>query len=437
MHGSDEMKDTYRFSVRLFYRVYIVLVVCIIIIGTLLEYIINEYDFQDSQQYITNTHKNLLNLVVYKLSKFDQSEWMNEIRLISKQTNLQLFLFNKETLAADEATLNELSKGEILGLFNDKDVLSLYMQINHSPYIIELEVNEKVITNDFQWVPIVFYSLIALVIFLLIHPFAKQLLQLKSAAYKIGQGEFSTRLISAKGSTLSPIVDAFDTMTKEIEKLVTRQRDLTNAVSHELRTPLARLKFAFEDLEIQSTDKSWVNDINEMRNDVIELETLIDEMLGYAEATQIEDFVRSDIHVMSLINDLTHSMYPDNITLKKCFDDSINKQTVIQADEHFIFRALSNILRNSISFAEQLCIVDVTRIDDFIHIRISDDGPGIDSELKDRIFDPFYKVNNKNRHSGYGLGLAIAKSIIIKHEGTVQFVKGELKGACVLITLPI
>lgn len=416
---------------------YIVLVICIIIIGTLLEYIINEYDFQDSQQYITNTHKNLLNLVVYKLSKFDQSEWINEIDTISKQTKLTLFLFNKKTLAADEETLNELSNGKILSLFNEKNMLSLYLQIHHSPYIIELEVKEKVITNDFQWVPIVFYSLIALVIFLLIHPFAKQLLQLKSAAYKIGQGEFSTRIILTKGSTLSPIVDAFDTMTKEIEKLVIRQRDLTNAVSHELRTPLARLKFAFEDLEIQSTDKLWINDINEMRNDVIELEVLIDEMLSYAEATQIEDFVKSDVHIVSLINDLTHSMYHENITLKKHIDTSVNKQTVIQADEHFIFRALSNILRNSISFSKQLCIVDVTRINNFIQIRISDDGPGIDNELKDRIFDPFYKVNNKNRHSGYGLGLAIAKNIILKHEGTIQFIEGKLKGACVLIVLPI
>ena len=420
----------------LFYKVYLVLVISIIIIGSILDYFINQIDNASYFQHQIDLYKPILILINDKLSDSPAKDIQTKADELAKQFDLSLSLLELNGFAGDKSITTELSSGEIVTLYNIDDSLSLYLQINNSRYILELEVEEKQIDIKTRWVPLIFYLLIAFVVFLMTRPFANQLMKLKKAAINIGQGNFDTRLTMPKNSTLYPISDAFDTMTQEIDTLMTRQRDLINAVSHELRTPLARLKFAFEELSSHSEDDNWINNINEMRADVTELELLIDEMLRYAEAVQIDAFSKKPVYLKRLINDLFQSMRPGEINLGKYFTNAINSDFIIYGDEHSLFRALSNILRNSISFAETKCNIEVSSLKNKIIINISDDGPGIESKLVKRIFEPFVKLNTKKRKSGYGLGLAIAKNIITKHKGEIRIVQGNLKGACFQIIFP-
>lgn len=420
----------------LFYKTYLVLVVSIVIIGSILDYFINQIDNESYFQQQIELNKPILVLVHDKLSESPSQEMQIKLDELTKQLNISLSLLEMNSFAGDKEIATELSSGKIITLYNTDDSLSLYLQINNSRFILELEVENKQLNTKTRWIPLVFYLLIAFVVFLITRPFASQLIKLKKAAINLGQGNFETRLTMPKNSTLYPISDAFDTMTQEIDSLMARQRDLTNAVSHELRTPLARLKFAFEELELQSEKQSWVENIDDMRADVTELETLIDEMLRYAEATQIEKVSKKPVYLKELINDLFQSMRPDKTNLEKCFIKDTSNDFVILGDEHSLFRALSNILRNSISFAETKCNIIVSSAKDEIVIEIADDGPGIEPKLVKRIFEPFVKLNTNKRKGGYGLGLAIAKNIITKHKGEIRIVQGNLKGACFQIVFP-
>ncbi len=431
----SQANETQNFSNQLFYRAYFALVLCIIIIGSLLDFFINQTDSDAYIKDVIKSHQPVFALIQNSLDQQEHKLWHSEIDRLSQLTQLNISLLNLKNFASNEELMQQLATGITLSLYDENDTISLYQQINNTAYIIEIDTTEHKMTN-FSWIPILFYSLIALVIFLLIQPFAKQLMCLKAAAIKIGKGDFATRLTMPKNSTLFPIADAFDTMTQEIENLMLRQRDLTNAVSHELRTPLARLKFAFEALEIHSQDHKWIENINEMRLDVTELENLIDEMLLYAQANQIEEIEEKNIRIIELVNDLVQSVHEKTIEITINHDKNINIETIILGDEHSLFRALSNILRNSISFAEKQCHINVSINAKSLTINIIDDGPGINADIIERIFEPFIKIDNIKRKSGYGLGLAIAKSIISKHNGQITVSNNLNKGACFSVSFP-
>ncbi len=421
----------------LFYKVSIILVVSIIIVGSTLDYLVNQSELEEYYNDMIESNKPLINVVNERLQRVPQIQWQKEISYINSASKLSISLFEMTELAGDKNILVDLSKGKLVSLYGKNDGLSLYKMIDNSSLVLEVEILDYPITKIRRWIPLLFYSILILVIYLLSRPFAKQLLKLKNAAQKIGEGDFSTRLSMTKSSTLYPIADAFDTMTEEIETLIHRQRDLTNGVSHELRTPLARLKFAFEELETQSKNKELINNINGMRGDVIELEKLIDEMLLYAQANQIKKVEKKEIMILELIDDLIAGIDEDKIEIIKKIDADINLQTMVYVGERLLFRALSNILRNSISFCKNQCKVEVLIIKENLVIKIIDDGPGIDSKIINRIFEPFVKVDSINRKSGYGLGLAIAHNIIKKHDGDVRVKNLNPHGACFSIEIPL
>jgi signal transduction histidine kinase len=429
--------DSQQLSGKLFYRVYFVLVICIILIGTFLDSFINQTEIEQDSHYLKKLYKPAFVLISERLKNTSSNQWKNEITQLSSLLEFPINLFHIEDFSTNQEFISSLSNTNIIGLYDENDSLSLYMRVENSQYIIEIETLKKGSNKGMRWIPIVFYLLIALVLFILVQPFARQLLQLRAAAIRFGKGNFSTRITMPKSSTLYPITDAFDTMTREIESLMLRQRDLTNAVSHELRTPLARLKFSFELLESSISDEKTLEDINHMRDDVDELELLVNEMLCYAEANQIKDYAKNNIIIIEFIDKILNDIEPNGLNLVKNIHKSIHPKTIIHGDEFSLIRALSNIIRNSISFAESTCHTMATVKNNTLSILISDDGPGIDEKFKNQLFDPFFKIDNIKRKSGSGLGLAIAKTIIKKHKGSIQIVNGELKGACFEIKLPL
>ncbi|MCF6301392.1 MAG: ATP-binding protein, partial [Proteobacteria bacterium] len=332
---------------------------------------------------------------------------------------------------------NQLSNGVLLALFDAEDNLTLYQRVGESSSIIGMEVPFRPsATNERLWISALFYFLIAVVVFLLVRPFARHLLKLKSAAINFGLGDFSSRLDLPVNTTLTPIADAFNTMANKIERLLLTQRDLVNSVSHELRTPLARLKFGFEELEFFDSTDQTISSINAMKCDVKELETLIDEMLQYAEVNQVQNFSKKTVSLKRLIKQLVLDVRTETISIIVVFADSVNNNDEIMCNQKSGQRALANVLRNALRFAESTCEIRIDRSEKWIFIDISDDGSGVNKLDTERVFEPFYRGNDRSQAVGYGLGLAIAQTITIKHEGSLTISHGSLKGACFRFCFP-
>jgi signal transduction histidine kinase len=425
-----------KFSNRLFTRFYVVLVATLIVISSGLEYILSRIDQADALEHTIENHQPIFNLLGHVLAQQDPAQWDQSIQALQAEFQ-QPLLLTLADFAADQGTLATLQSGEVLALFDATDNLTLYRRVSDTERVVGFSAAMPELTDQRKWVLPVFYALLALVLFTLVRPFARQLLQLKQAAVDLGTGDFSARVEVPASTTLAPIADAFNAMTLKIKSLMLTQRDLVNAVSHELRTPLARLKFSFEELSMNPDADQMQQTVAAMRDDVKELEQLIDEMLRYAEVNQIKAFSMKAVGIQGLLEDLVDSHQQPGIDLRLVLASNFDETHELLCHEMSINRALSNVLRNALSFAQQQCVVSAHIKSDQLVVDVNDDGPGLAGVNTDRLFEPFFRVSQEQRKSGYGLGLSIAHTIAQKHHGQLTVATGDLPGACFRFTLPL
>ncbi len=426
-----------QFSNRIFTRFYVVIVITLIVLGSSLEYILNQMDQSDALEDIKQTNQPTFDLISYALQKGDESQWDDLISELQNQVDVPLMLMQLVDFAADEWTLEKLSNGDMLALFDVNDNLTLYQRMGDTDAVLAIEAQLLEVKDQRAWVLPVFYLLLAVVLYSLIRPFANQLFQLKKAAVDLGSGDFSARVEVPASTTLAPIADAFNAMTQKIKHLMLTQRDLVNSVSHELRTPLARLKFSFEELASIKDEQTLNHTITDMKADVSELELLIDEMLRYAEVNQIKSFVKKSVNIHMMFKELVNVYENPNISLSTEISSNITTEASLPCHELSMNRAFSNVIRNGISFAKTQCIIRVQQEADDLLVDICDDGVGLEGVNLDRIFEPFFKVAKKHRKAGYGLGLSIAHTIAKKHQGTLEVIAGPLPGACFRFVIPL
>ena len=101
-------------------------------------------------------------------------------------------------------------------------------------------------------------------------------------------------------------------------------------------------------------------------------------------------------------------------------------------------RCLANVIENAIFYAQ--CVrIELRRHPDHIHVIVSDDGPGIPAEQRERVFEPFVRLEpSRNRHTGgSGLGLAIARHIVRAHGGDIRLETAREGGLSVTLSLPL
>ncbi len=425
--------STERFSGRLFYRVYFAVVICIVVIGSILDYVAGQSVEADRLTEFESHVTPVFQLLNNTLDNMPAVQWQTEVNRLSQVSGRDIGLYDSSDFSADPDFNAELETGALIALFDAEDELTFFQRMPESDRILSItapDFNTAAVSQ--VWLVTTFYILVAIAIFFLFRPFARDLLKLKMAASTLGQDDFSSRIAVTGRSSLMPVLQTFNRMADNIERLVNAQRDLTNAVSHELRTPLARLKFAFEALESEQPDA--INSIDAMRVDVEELESLIEEMLCYAEINQIDTLSTTIVPLHSIIAQAVES----ERTAETAISTRVSADCdglLIECDSHHLIRAVRNVLRNAIRHAESQCRLSVMMESGWICVDIDDDGAGIAPEHRARIFEPFYK-SDQNASEGFGLGLSIARRIMQKHLGELKLAQSNLGGACFRFSLP-
>ena len=220
--------------------------------------------------------------------------------------------------------------------------------------------------------------------------------------------------------------------------------DFIAHVSHELRSPLTNIRAYTETLLSDmvldaATQKEAFNVINEetgrlilLVNDVLDLSRM---EVGSLKLNQ--DEVVMDRLVQQCVTDLRASASSKKITLQTNYHPKLPK---LYADREKLSVVINNIITNAIKYtAENGTVFVETNIDDdFVYIKVSDTGFGIEPEHLDKIFQKFYRVDRQETADvqGTGLGLTISKEIVNLHGGDIS-VSSELnQGTEVTIKLP-
>jgi two-component system sensor kinase ParS len=269
-------------------------------------------------------------------------------------------------------------------------------------------------------------------------PMWRDLEAMKAATARVGQGNFEVRAEVARSSFLAPIASAFNAMAARVQALLRSHRDLEQSVAHELRTPLAQLKF---DLELARTTESRDERearFNDMTRDVNELEDLVNELLVLANLREAPPYTPRAVPSRELLGDVLRRANDEMRAAGKsvAIEAPGHVPEMLSCDAKYMSRALVNVVRNAVRYAATKVAVTVERAGTRTVINVDDDGPGVPPEQRDRLFEPFTRLENSRARDtgGVGLGLAIVKSVAEWHGGEARISDSPLGGARVSIS---
>ena len=281
------------------------------------------------------------------------------------------------------------------------------------------------------------FGIVAILVFFFVRPFWRDLLAVRRAAEAVGRGQFEARAHVGGHSALRELAGAFNTMTQQVASLLQSHRTLTSAVSHELRTPLARLRFSHSLAREEATPEAKDRFLARMERDIAEIDELTTELLDYARLERGAPAIRlQSVPTEPWLEDL----------LADARDQAGGPQPAVQivaevgvdsmrCEPRYMARAVVNLLRNALKHARSTVRVSLRRENDRTVIDVDDDGTGIEAHDRERLFEPFVRLDgSRDRESGgFGLGLAIVRQVARWHGGEASITESPLGGARVTI----
>ena len=341
---------------------------------------------------------------------------------------LRLKLVQRDNQHLSEREQKLLAAGQVVVR---EDFMKFLAPIDDGPQLLEIKLPEEP-----KWLYLWAYGFLgvslAIVLYFWVRPHWRDLEHIRLAAQRFGDNDLGSRILLPSRSTVRSLAGHFNQMAERIEGLIANQRELTNAVSHELRTPIARLSFELDQLRQQSDPRQSRALINDMYADLGELEEMVSELLTYASlepgATQV---TREHIEAHSWLDSVIGAVALEaeaqgvQLSLRTCEVD------VIQIEPRFMARAVINLLRNAIRYADRRVEVSLVKFGSGYEVRVNDDGPGVPLEGRTKIFEPFLRLDasRDRRTGGFGLGLALVKRVSQWHGGQVEVQDSEWGGA--------
>jgi two-component system, OmpR family, sensor kinase len=273
-----------------------------------------------------------------------------------------------------------------------------------------------------------------------LRPHWRDLERLKLTAERFGKGRLGERTHITSSSNIGSLAHVFDTMAADIETLLNQQRDLLNAVSHELRTPLTRLDFGVALALSDELPPATRERLQGLVAHIRELDELVLELLSYSRLQNPQRLPeRVDVALDEFIDSVLGSVDEDLTAPDVVIDVLLQgAQERFVLDPRLTARALQNLLRNAMRYCEKRIQVGVLVSRDECEIWVDDDGIGIPDIERERVFEPFYRLDRSRDRAtgGFGLGLAISRRALETQGGTLTVEASPLGGARFRLWLP-
>ena len=267
--------------------------------------------------------------------------------------------------------------------------------------------------------------------------------RLQLAGQRVAAGDLSVRVspsVGGRTDDIALLAHDFDVMTERVEGLLKSQQRLMRDVSHELRSPLARLQ-ALLSISRQNADAESASQIDRMELEIERLDELIGEILAYTRLEATKSINRRPTDLVDLVRNVVDSASLEGQAAGTEVALSGPARCLMKLDSGLIQRAIENVIRNAIKYTAPDTTVDVAieAQPDSVRIVVDDHGFGVPEESIDRIFEPFFRVDDsRSAHSGSGgIGLAIADRSIRLHGGSIRARNRETGGLRVVVELPV
>ncbi len=259
--------------------------------------------------------------------------------------------------------------------------------------------------------------------------------QMSHVTGKIAMGQFDARVEELRRDELGRLGAEINDLAARLQSFVRNQKRFLGDTAHELSAPLARIQFALGILEQKAEDSSRSH-VETLRAEIQEMSELVSELLSFSKAGMDPDGVKlAPIPLAPLIERAVAREKSGGAPI----DVSVDPGLHVLANESYLSRALSNLIRNAIRYAGDAGPIQVSAAvaQHSVEITVADSGPGVSEESLGQLFVPFYRPESSRSRDlgGTGLGLAIVESCVKACRGTVVCKNRVPRGLEVRITL--
>lgn len=249
-----------------------------------------------------------------------------------------------------------------------------------------------------------------------------------------------SRLEENEVKELNQISVSYNKMLERLSEAFDVQRQFTANAAHELRTPLSLMQVQldlYHSTQHKHNDECTEQTITMVMEQNEKLSKMIKTLLDMSELQSVErdDIIMVDALVEEVIADLEPLAIEKNIRLiGNC------RNANMQGSDILIYRVVYNLVENAIKYNHSGGQVTVTSYqkDKNVYLSVEDTGSGIPRELKERVFEPFFRVDKSRSRElgGVGLGLALVHEIVRAHDGSITVKDNPSGGTIFEVVLP-
>lgn len=264
--------------------------------------------------------------------------------------------------------------------------------------------------------------------------------QLSRAMAKVAQGDFEQQIeTESRIDEIRKLFGSFNVMTQELRATELLQTDFVSNVSHEFKTPINAIEgytMLLQGDELSEEQNEYVNKIlfntgrlSGLVGNILLLSKLENQNIPTKKAS-----CRLDEQIRQAILSLETKWTEKEIGFQVDMDN-----ICYCGNEGLLMHVWVNLIDNAVKFSPQKGTITLSlkKERDDVRFLVEDEGPGIDTEVKNRIFDKFYQADGSHKIDGNGLGLALVKRIVDSAGGTIEAENREYGGCRFTVRLPI
>ena len=216
-------------------------------------------------------------------------------------------------------------------------------------------------------------------------------------------------------------------------------------IAHEIRTPVSLIKAPLENIvNSQHCSAEAKENLSVIERNTEKLLVLVNQLLDFRKIEENQyrlSFLQTNVN--DFLNDIYMSFKAtvnwNKISLKLFLP---NVPIVASIDRDALSKVVSNLLSNALKFATQKIEIHLSenKKERMLEIRVTDDGPGILAEFKEKVFEPFFQISNRetlSKNNGTGIGLSLARQLVERHSGKIFIAENKGDNCSFLVQIPI
>ncbi|MBE7926635.1 ATP-binding protein [Pseudomonas saudiphocaensis] len=386
-------------------------------------------------------------LLIDELIRFPEDEQPQRLAELKQNHGFgyALELLTRDSASLDDDQRRRLDEGDtVMALDHGGEAVRVFAAVSGTAWIMALGPLYQF--NPYPPHLLLFIgalglTLIGLTVYLLVRQLERRLREVESAATRIAKGDLATRVPDAGSDSVGQLARAFNGMAVHLQRLLAVQREMVSAVAHELRTPVARLRFGLEMTAEAQNDQVRQKYLQGMDTDIDDLDRLVDEMLVYTRLERGSPQLNFQlVDLQALVDQVIVELAPlrADIRIERGDCEMYEAGAQVEAEPHYLRRALINLVSNAMRHAETQVRVSFVLDAERARLSVDDDGPGVPEADWEKVFTPFLRLDDSRTRAsgGHGLGLSIVRRIAYWHGGRAQISRSDMGGACFSMAWP-